>query len=336
MTRFTWRDGDRTISFGRGSVDDAPDLLQAGYVLLTTTRARPDIPTAIRDGAAATFEVGAGTVDVLAGALLPDIEASAPTMVVAFGGGRVIDTAKAAAGVLRVPAGAIPTTLSSAEMTRVHRRPAGFEDRATSVRPSVVVNDAALCASQPTQGLAASSANALAHAVEGGASKLGNPVTALVAREAERLINAAWQHEDPGDSERDQLALASLLAGYVIDAAWYGLHHVLAQTLVRGAGIGHGAANAALLPHTIAALERRTPGAVDPDGTLVALATRLAAVAGASSLERLGVPRDALPGLVDAALGRPELDNILPRAEREELLALYEAAWPRAPSLDRA
>ena len=75
----------------------------------------------------------------------------------------------------------------------------------------------------------------------------------LVAREAERLIVAAWQREDLGDSERDQLALASLLAGYVIDAAWYGFHHILAQALVRGAGIGHGAANAALLPHTIAA-----------------------------------------------------------------------------------
>jgi alcohol dehydrogenase class IV len=336
MTPFTWRDGDRTIMFGRGSVDDAPDLLQAGYVLLTTTRARPDVPTAVHDGAAAVFDVGAGTVDVLAGALLPDIEARAPSMVVAFGGGRVIDTAKAAAGVLRVPAAAIPTTLSSAEMTSIHWPPAGFEDRATFVRPSVVLNDPALCASQPIQGLAASSANTLAHAVEGGASKLGNPVSVLVAREAERLITAAWQHEDLGDSERDQLALASLLAGYVIDVAWYGFHHILAQALVRGAGLGHGAANAALLPHTIAALEHRTPGAVDSDGTLVALATRLAAVAGASSLERLGVRRDALPTLVDAVLWRPELDNILPRAEPEELVALYEAAWPQAPSLDRA
>ena len=96
-----------------------------------------------------------------------------------------VNTAKAVAGVLRVPGAAIPTTLSSAEMTRIHWPPAGFEDRATFIRPSVVLNDPALCASQPIQALAASSANMLAHAVEGGASKLGNPVSVLVAREAE-------------------------------------------------------------------------------------------------------------------------------------------------------
>ncbi len=35
---FTWRDGDRTIRFGRGALDDAPGLLGEGYLLLTTER----------------------------------------------------------------------------------------------------------------------------------------------------------------------------------------------------------------------------------------------------------------------------------------------------------
>ena len=35
---FTWRDGDRTIRFGRGALDDAPGLLGDGYLLLTTER----------------------------------------------------------------------------------------------------------------------------------------------------------------------------------------------------------------------------------------------------------------------------------------------------------
>ena len=44
---------------------------------------------------------------------------------VAFGGGRVIDTAKAVAAVTGAEVAAIPTTLSGAEMTGIHRlRPA--------------------------------------------------------------------------------------------------------------------------------------------------------------------------------------------------------------------
>jgi hypothetical protein len=39
------------------------------------------------------------------------------------------------------------------------------------------------------------------------------------------------------------------------------------------------------------------------------------------------VARDALPGVVDLALARPDLDLTPPRPGADELLALYEAAW---------
>ena len=51
-------------------------------------------------------------------------------------GGRVIDTAKAIAGVTGAQVAAIPTTLSGAELTSFHRTPAGVEG-ARLVRPSL-------------------------------------------------------------------------------------------------------------------------------------------------------------------------------------------------------
>lgn len=321
---FTWHDGERVVRFGRGTVAEAPQLLGERWLLLTTERFRERAP----HGAARTLIVGPGRVDDLAGALFEETrDGGDEPLLVAFGGGRVIDTAKALAVATGRQSAAIPTTLSAAEMTRIHRQVPGQEDKGFR-RPAIVVNDPDLCASQPADELAASSANSLGHAVEGPVTPMASPVPVLAAREAARLIDAAWlvEGEDPGPVAREQLALASLLSGSTIDSTAYGLHHVMSQTLVREAGVGHGPANAAVLPHTIAALEERKPGTVDPDGTLRALATRLAARAGASSLSALGVSEEDLDRCADAAAQRPQLDLTPPRATRDELRALYEAA----------
>ncbi|HEY1539801.1 MAG TPA: iron-containing alcohol dehydrogenase [Solirubrobacteraceae bacterium] len=278
---------------------------------------------ALGDPAAVVYSVAPGRVDELAGELLDDVEGD---VLVALGGGRVIDTAKALAAA-REPGSrprvvAIPTTLSAAEMTAVHRRAVGADAALPGVRPAVVVNDPGLSASQPVVALAASAANALAHAAEGPATTRASPVPTMAGREAARLIGAAYASgEDP---DRDALALAALLSGYAIDANGYGLHHVLSQTLVRIAGIAHGQANAALLPHTLAALDGRgAPHA----GALVDLATDLARRAQATRLRDLGVTEEQLEACADGAAGRPELDLTPPRADHTELRALYAAAY---------
>ena len=325
MAGFTWQDGERTIRFGRGAIEAADELLGDGYALLTTARAESSAPRVV-ERAAVVHHVGPGLVDELAAELLDQVDAP---LVVALGGGRVIDTAKAIAGTTGARAGAIPTTLSAAEMTKVHRLPKGREQGARRVRPAIVLNDPDLCASQPEDQLAASAANALAHAVEAPATTLASPVPTLAAREAQRLIDTAYLVDDEalGPGPREQLALAALLAGYAIDASWYGLSHVLSQTLVRVGGAGHGPANAAVLPYTIAALERRTPGRVDPDGSLARLAHRLAKLAGADGIRNLGVDEGRLDACADAAAQRPELDLTPPRADRDELREIYAAAW---------
>ncbi len=311
------------MHFGRGTIADAPDILGHGYALLTTPRAQAMAP-ALAERANAVHEVGAGRVDELAGDLLDEVQPG--ELIVALGGGRVIDVAKALAAAQppgsRPRVAAVPTTLSAAEMTGGHRRAAGADGSLPGARPAIVVNDPALSASQPAVALAASAANALGHAAEGPATIRASPVPALAGREAARLIGVAY--EDANDPDRDTLALAALLSGYAIDGCGYGLHHVLSQTLARFAGVGHGQANAAMLPHTLRALERRgAPGA----GGLVALATDLARRAQAVRLRDLGVEEAALDACADAAAARADLDLIPPRPDRDELRELYASAW---------
>jgi alcohol dehydrogenase class IV len=311
---FTWQDGERTIRFGRGGVADASDLLDGPYTLLTTERAQEAAP-AVVEGAQAVHLVEPGFVDKLAANLL-HVEGE---LIVALGGGRVIDTAKALGAATGRAVAAIPTTLSAAEMTWLHRQVRGIDPPPAFVRPRVVVNDPALSASQPAPELAASAGNALGHAVEAPATILASPVPTLAAREAARLIAAAYDEAEP---DRDALALAALLSGYAIDAAWYGLHHVMSQTLVRVGGVGHGQANSGLLPHTMRALASRGYELVAG----IALAERLAELAGTTHLAAFGVDEAALDRCADAAARRPELANTPPPAPREELLAIYAAA----------
>jgi alcohol dehydrogenase class IV len=322
---FTWRDGERTIRFGRGTAAEAVDVLGGpGYALLTTERAAAALP-AVVDAAAGVHHVGPGLVDELAGELLGAV---ARERIVALGGGRVIDTAKAlaaASGGTQV-AMAVPTTLSGAEMTRIHRRARGADPRAPTVRCRVVVNDPALSASQPVEELAASALNALGHAAEGPCTPLANPVATLAALEAARLLASSV----PDD--RDGLALGALLAGYTIDSTGYGLHHVLSQTLVRLTGVGHGPANAVLLPHTLGALAWRFPRPNEAlreamGGDPAEVAAHMCALTGATRLSELRVRSERLAECADAAAERPELDLTPPRADRAELLAIYESAY---------
>jgi alcohol dehydrogenase class IV len=328
---FRWQDGDRLVVFGRGRIAEADEILDARYVVLTTPRGAETAPDVLAR-AAVVLQVPPGRVDELAADLRGQVEAE---LLVALGGGRVIDTAKAVAAAdppKRVAA--IPTTLSGAEMTPIHRHAAGVPVGTPRVRPAVVLCDPALAASQPLAQLAESAGNALGHAVEGPLTPLGNPVAALAALQAARLLQTGLATDDEPDLDsRDHLALGALLAGYVISSTGYGLHHVMSQTLVRFAGIGHGQANAIMLPHTLPALERRFP-----EGFLgslaqalgqqpVALAERLRDLGGVRSLSQAGASRSDLDRCVEEAARRPELQMTAPPADAAELRELYAAAY---------
>ena len=325
-TRFDWHDGERRVHFGRGRLEEAADLVGGpGFTLLTTARAAREAP-ALTQAAATVHEVGPGLVDELAGDLLASVEGD---RLVALGGGRVIDVTKALVAARGGRAMAVPTTLSGAEMTPAHRQARGGPDGAPQVRPSVVVADPALMASQPVAEIAASALNALGHAVEGPCTVRSNPVATLAGDEAARLIVGAFRRADQPD--RDVLALGALLAGYAIDSAGYGLHHVVCQTLVRLAGVPHAAANAIMLEHTVAALRRRFPERIGAAGEaagedVAAAARRMCAITGTTRLSEHGVQMAALERAADAAARRPQLDLTPPRPDRDEILALYQRA----------
>ena len=194
------RDGERTIRFGEGSAAEAPDLLaQSGfgkYALLTTERAEGSAP--LDQAATQVVHVPPGLVDEISATLLGDLM---EVPLVALGGGRVIDTAKAIGGVTGLPVAAIPTTLSGAELTPFHRTPAGVEG-AHMVRPSLVVADPLLMASQPATELAASAMNALAHGMEALYTPLANPIAERAALRGAELI------------ADDEPALGALLCGW--------------------------------------------------------------------------------------------------------------------------
>lgn len=318
--------------FGRESLSRSGELLGTGYALLTTPRAAEAAPE-IAAAAGSIHHVAAGRVDQLADGLRAAVIGE---LIVALGGGRVIDVAKALAAAdppRRVAA--LPTTLSGAEMTAVHRHAAGVSERTPRVRPAIVINDPALSASQPAAELAASAGNALGHAVEGPLTPLTNPVATLAALEAACLI-ADGLHLTHGDSsrtepDRDGLALGALLAGYVIGSTGYGLHHVLSQTLVRFAGIAHGAANSIMLPRSLEALERRAPQSIarlsEVLGTpAVEVALRLCQLTGSVRLSDVGVAEQTLELCAEQASQRAELQMTPPAADFAELRELYRAA----------
>jgi alcohol dehydrogenase class IV len=337
---FRWHDGERLIVFGRGKLEEMPAVLEPPYAVLTTERAKHCAP-AVVERATAVHEVKMGRVDELAEALRASVRAE---LLVAIGGGRVIDVAKALAAAdppRRVAA--VPTTLSGAEMTAVHRHAAGVPGDTVRVRPAIVINDPAISASLPAAQLAQSAANALGHAVEGPLTARRNPVATLAALDAARLIADGFDlqgrsdalratESSPDDSHRAALALGALLAGYAIGSSGYGLHHVVSQTLARLAGVGHGAANAIMLPQSLGALARRFSDEVARLGDAlrgdpVELATRLRDLTGLRSLRQANVTAVQIDQCAEEAAARPELDLTPPPADREELHALYEAAW---------
>ena len=251
---------------------------------------------------------------------------------VALGGGRVIDAAKAIGGADGLPCAAVPTTLSGAEMTRVHRMPSGV-DELQLVRPSLVISQPSLMASQPLPGLAASALNAVAHAVEALYTPFANPVAEAAALRSASLIFQGL--EEDGAPDRPALALGATLAGYAVGSAGYAMMHVLCQTLVREAAVPHAEVYAAVLPHAVRFMAPRAPAAIDRLAGAVGgagadeLVDRLSALtarAGVSGLADLGVQEQMLPRVAAAALGRPELGNTPAPPDKNELLALLRDA----------
>ena len=299
-----------------------------GYALVTTRRALAGAP-ALADSAAAVHEVAHGPVPEAAAAIL----SATAKQLVALGGGRVIDSAKAVAAISGASVAALPTTLSGAEMTAIHRLPAGAENRARGlVRPDLVLADPAAMTSQPEPQLRASAMNALAHGADSLYTPFANPVSRMTALRGAGLIAEALDR-DRAERDRAALALGSLLCGYAIDSALFALHHVICQTLVRVLGTPHAETNAAILPRAMAAMRGRAGSEIEDLaralGTEAAtIEERILELGGdPSGLGELGADRSQLDTALDLIEARPELRFTPDPPQREEIAAIVESAW---------
>ena len=334
---FRWRDGERLVRFGAGAASEAPELLGEegfeGYVLLTTPRALgSSIGKRLAGGAATVLEIPHGRVPEAAAAVRGEVRGRP---LVALGGGRVIDSAKAVAATDGLRCAAVPTTLSGAELTRIHRLPTGAErPRAGLVRPALVAADPDLMASQAPAALAASAINALAHGAEALYAVGANPVSELAALRGSELIAAGLE---PAEPAREPLALVSLLCAYALEGAGLSLHHVVCQTIVAVCGTPHAQTNSVVLPRVLAWVAPHAPrelgrlaaalGAGSADPALAAERVRgLAERAGVARLSDLGVERNDLGAVVDAAQRRPELASTPGSPGRDALRELLAAA----------
>jgi maleylacetate reductase len=335
MAELTWRDS----TAGR-MVVLRNDLLQRSLVvladngwgefeLLSTERALAGTPAGLRDRATGVHLVEPGRVSDASAAILDQV---AERRLVALGGGRVVDTAKAIASVRGTEVAAIPTTLSGAPMTAIHMLPAGHEGVA-GTRPSLVLADPEAMTGAPEEQLRATAMNALAH----GGDSLFTPRADTFSRSAalSGIAKVAGALDAPRqERDRSELALGALLCGYGVDRAGMALQHVLSQTVVRVCRTPHADTHATLLAHTMPELARRAPErgdelasalGTDPDG----IAARIVELTGRRlTLGGLGADRALIEEVVDAATARPELFAMTPgELDREQVRGILAAAW---------
>jgi alcohol dehydrogenase class IV len=353
---FIWRDAGRTVVFRRDGVAVAVEVLREQgieeFELLSTERALVGAEglagAAIRIHQVAPGPVPAAAAALL-GALAPPPRAGEGVQVrplVALGGGRVVDVAKALAAVSGAEVIAIPTTLSGAEMTGIHRLPAGAEQRARGmVRPSLVIADPEAMTGLEERDLRASAMNALAHGADTLYLPRSNPVSEVTALRGAALIADALD-EERERRDRASLALGSILCGYAIDSAGIGLHHLVCQTLVRVCGTPHAETNAAILPPALAFLAERAPEPYERLSAAIApsrptdvkapyidrnrpteLEERVKALGKPQPLGDLGGDESRLDEAIEAMLKRPELADIPGPTTDEDLARLVRQAW---------
>lgn len=340
---FVWRDAGRTVVFRGGGAARALEVLcehgVGAFELLSTERALGEVGEGLTEAASGAHLVAHGSVPAAAAPVLDalspphDAGKGAPARpLVALGGGRVVDVAKAVAAVSGADVVAIPTTLSGAPMTGIHRLPEGAEEKAQGmVRPSLVIADPEAMTGQGERELRASAMNALAHGADTLYLPGSNPVSEMTALRGAELIGSALDDER-GERDRGDLAVGAILCGYAIDSAGLGLHHLICQTLVRICGTPHAETNAAILPKAVGFLAARAPDAFEGLATslrtdLPGLPERIEELGQPQPLSTLGGEESRLDEALEAMLQRPEVQRVPGPPSREDLAKLVRTAW---------
>ncbi len=156
---------------------------------------------------------------------------------------------------------AIPTTSGTgSEVTpfavlfdKEHGRKVTLADY--SLSPDVAIVDAQFVMSMPKRLTADTGIDCLTHALEAGVSVYASPYTDANAMQAIRLVfrylPVAFEHPDDEEA-RTMMHNAACIAGLAFSNASVGVCHALAHAFGARFGVAHGRANALILPHVIA------------------------------------------------------------------------------------
>jgi acetaldehyde dehydrogenase/alcohol dehydrogenase len=123
-----------------------------------------------------------------------------------------------------------------------------------SLVPDVAIVDPMLTLSMPPSVTADTGIDALTHALEAGVSIFASPYTEAFCVQAVRLIFDALPRAvaDGEDLEaRTAMSNAATLAGLAFSNAFVGVNHALAHAVGARFGISHGRANGLFLPHVL-------------------------------------------------------------------------------------
>jgi acetaldehyde dehydrogenase/alcohol dehydrogenase len=120
--------------------------------------------------------------------------------------------------------------------------------------PDMAIVDPMLTLSMPASVTIDSGVDALTHALEAQVSIFASPYTDAFCVQAARLIFDALPkvNADPADlAARTDMANAATLAGLAFSNAFVGTNHALAHAVGARFGLAHGRANAIFLPHVL-------------------------------------------------------------------------------------
>lgn len=197
-----------------------------------------------------------------------------PDTVLALGGGSVIDTAKAiiyldlrlqekilrSEDFRKIKLIAIPTTSGTgSEVTSYavitdtqNNRKIPLLDK--NMIPDVAILDSNFTKTLPKKIIAESGMDVLTHAIESYVSPQGTPFSRACATESLQLVRdnlIAMYDKVAVDEYRDNMHIASCLAGLAFEASSLGLNHGIAHSIGAAFHLAHGLCNAVLLPHII-------------------------------------------------------------------------------------
>jgi maleylacetate reductase len=273
-------------------------------------------------------------------------ESSRADLVVTIGGGSATGLGKAVALRTALPLVAVPTTFAGSEATDVWGLTTdGVKETGSDPRvlPRAVVYDAALTLGLAPRSVAASSLNAVAHAVDGLWAPRADPINRALGTEGLRALVPALQRLARGAADGDDLALREqLLYGAHLTAVAFasagsGLHHKVCHVLGGAFGLPHAEMHAVVLPHVTAFNAPAAPDAAARlaalfDGVLAASGLRqlLAELGGPQSLREIGLAERDLRRAAELVLPSVPPSNPRP-VDVDALEALLRAAWAGDP-----